>query len=75
MAIAFTSPWTPGWRSYASCPRWGQSVGNVDLVTNLMVEPKIAVQLHARISAQAERMMKATVLPVLLSYIEKLATR
>jgi flagellar biosynthesis protein FlhA len=43
-----------------------QSVQNTDLHSTMVVEPKLAEQLLARLSAQAERMMKSNILPVLL---------
>ncbi|NVE01843.1 flagellar biosynthesis protein FlhA [Massilia sp. BJB1822] len=43
-----------------------QSVRNVDMGSTLVVEPKYAEQLLARLSAQSERMMKGNMLPVLL---------
>ena len=43
-----------------------QSVRNTDVNSTLVVEPKFAEQLLARTAAQAERMMKANMLPVLL---------
>ncbi len=43
-----------------------QSVKSSDLQSQLVVEPKLAEQLLARLSAQSERMMKSNMLPVLL---------
>ncbi len=43
-----------------------QSVRTADMVSTLVVEPKFAEQLLSRLSANAERMMKANMLPVLL---------
>ena len=43
-----------------------QSVKSSDLQTQLVVEPKLAEQLLARLSTQSERMMKSNMLPVLL---------
>lgn len=43
-----------------------QSVRTAEAASALVVEPKYAEQLMARLSAQAERMMKANMLPVLL---------
>jgi flagellar biosynthesis protein FlhA len=43
-----------------------QSVRGADMGSTLVVEPKYAEQLLARMAAQAERMMKANMLPVLL---------
>ncbi|MBI1890110.1 MAG: flagellar biosynthesis protein FlhA [Burkholderiales bacterium] len=43
-----------------------QSVRSADSGSTLVVEPKLAEQLLARLAAQAERMMKSNMLPVLL---------
>jgi flagellar biosynthesis protein FlhA len=43
-----------------------QSVRNAEAGNALVVEPKFAEQLLARLAAQAERMMKGNMLPVLL---------
>lgn len=43
-----------------------QSVRGADMGSVLVVEPKFAEQLLARLATQAERMMKANMLPVLL---------
>jgi flagellar biosynthesis protein FlhA len=43
-----------------------QSIRAADAGTTMVVEPKYAEQLLTRLSAQAERMMKANMLPVLL---------
>jgi flagellar biosynthesis protein FlhA len=43
-----------------------QSVRSAEPGSNLVVEPKFAEQLLARLSAQSDRMMKANMLPVLL---------
>jgi flagellar biosynthesis protein FlhA len=43
-----------------------QSIRAADASTTMVVEPKYAEQLLTRLSAQAERMMKANMLPVLL---------
>jgi flagellar biosynthesis protein FlhA len=43
-----------------------QSVRTVDMVSTLAVEPKFAEQVLSRLAAQAERMMKSNMLPVLL---------
>ncbi len=43
-----------------------QSVRSADMGSTLVVEPKFAEQLLARLSAQSERMMKGNMLPVLL---------
>jgi flagellar biosynthesis protein FlhA len=43
-----------------------QSVRSTDAQSTMVVEPKLAEQLLARLSAQAERMMKSNMLPVLL---------
>lgn len=43
-----------------------QSVRNAELGTAIVVEPKFAEQLLARLAAQGERMMKGNMLPVLL---------
>ena len=43
-----------------------QSVKGADLQTSLVVEPRMAEQLLARLASQAERMMKSNMLPVLL---------
>jgi flagellar biosynthesis protein FlhA len=43
-----------------------QSVRTADATSRLVVDPKVAEQLIARIAAQAERMMKSNMLPVLL---------
>ncbi len=43
-----------------------QSVRNADSAATLVVEPKFAEQVLSKLAAQAERMMKANMLPVLL---------
>ncbi|PHV05331.1 flagellar biosynthesis protein FlhA [Janthinobacterium sp. BJB412] len=43
-----------------------QSVRNVDANSAMVIEPKYAEQLLARLAAQSERMMKGNMLPVLL---------
>lgn len=43
-----------------------QSVRNAEAGASLVVEPKFAEQLLAKLAAQGERMMKANMLPVLL---------
>ena len=43
-----------------------QSVRGVDMTSTLVIEPKLAEQLLSRLVAQAERMMKSNLLPVLL---------
>lgn len=43
-----------------------QSVRNVDAGATLVIEPKLAELLLARLSAQSEKMMKANMMPVLL---------
>jgi flagellar biosynthesis protein FlhA len=43
-----------------------QSVRNVDANSVMVIEPKYAEQLLARLAAQSERMMKGNMLPVLL---------
>jgi flagellar biosynthesis protein FlhA len=43
-----------------------ESVRNAEAGANMVVEPKYAEQLLSRIAVQAERMMKANMLPVLL---------
>jgi flagellar biosynthesis protein FlhA len=43
-----------------------QSIRNADNASSMIVEPKFAEQLVTRIAAQADRMMKANMLPVLL---------
>jgi flagellar biosynthesis protein FlhA len=43
-----------------------QSIRNADSASSMVVEPKFAEHLVTRIAAQADRMMKANMLPVLL---------
>jgi flagellar biosynthesis protein FlhA len=43
-----------------------QGIRNVESGSNLVIEPKYAEQLQARLSAESDRMMKANMLPVLL---------
>jgi flagellar biosynthesis protein FlhA len=43
-----------------------QSIRSADAGTTMVVEPKFAEQVLARLSAQSDRMMKANMLPVLL---------
>ncbi|MBI3228831.1 MAG: FHIPEP family type III secretion protein, partial [Burkholderiales bacterium] len=43
-----------------------QSVRNAEATSTLVVDPKFAEQLLGRLSAQADKMMKGNMLPVLL---------